>query len=235
MKTALALRHVAFEDLGLIEPLLRARGYAVRYHDVGDAPLAPTSAAAQPDLLVVLGGPIGAFDEAAYHVVGERLALVRQRLARRLPTLGICLGAQLMARALGAPVAPMGHKEIGLAPLRLTAEGERSALAPLAGVPVLHWHGDQFGIPPGAQHLAATDLCPHQAFAVGRHALALQFHLEADLRRIEPWLVGHACELAAAGVDPAALRAAASAQAGPLARAAEAVLGRWLGECEEAA
>jgi len=228
MKTALALRHVPFEDLGLLAPLLQQRGYSVRTHDAGVGPL-EDSLHPEPDLLVVLGGPIGAFDEAAYPFLTDTLALLRERLARRRPVLGICLGAQLMARALGAGVAPMGHKEIGFAPLALTPDGEQSVLAPLAnGTPVLHWHGDQFEVPTGAQGLAATPLCPHQAFAVGTHALALQFHLEADLSRIEQWLVGHACELAAAGVDLQALRSGAREHGAALAQAAQAVFGAWL-------
>ncbi|CAN7694793.1 glutamine amidotransferase [Acidovorax sp. LjRoot118] len=228
MKTSLVLRHVPFEDLGLLAPVLQQRGYSVRTHDAGVGPL-EDSLHPEPDLLVVLGGPIGAFDETAYPFLADTLALLRERLARRLPVLGICLGAQLMARALGAGVAPMGHKEIGFAPLALTPGGERSVLAPLAqGTPVLHWHGDQFEIPPGAENLATTPLCPHQAFAVGTHALALQFHLEADLSRIEQWLVGHACELAAAGVDLHALRAGAREHGAALAHAAEAVFGAWL-------
>lgn len=228
MKTALALRHVPFEDLGLLAPLLQQRCYAVRTHDAGVGPL-EDSLHPEPDLLVVLGGPIGAFDEAAYPFLADTLALLRERLARRLPVLGICLGAQLMARALGAGVAPMGHQEIGFAPLALTPAGAASVLAPLShGTPVLHWHGDQFEIPPGAESLATTPLCPHQAFAVGMHALGLQFHLEADFSRIEQWLVGHACELAAAGVDLQALRAGAHEHGPALAQAARAVFGAWL-------
>lgn len=228
MKTALALRHVPFEDLGLLAPLLQQRGYALRTHDAGVGPL-DDSTQPEPDLLVVLGGPIGAFDDAAYPFLADTLALLGERLARRQPVLGVCLGAQLMARALGAGVAPMGHKEIGFAPLALTPAGERSVLAPLAnGTPVLHWHGDQFEIPPGAESLATTPRCPHQAFAVGTHALGLQFHLEADLSRIEQWLVGHACELAAAGVDLHALRAGAREHGTALAHAAENVFGAWL-------
>lgn len=228
MKTALALRHVAFEDLGLLEPLLQERGYAVRYHDAGVGRL-PDGAGAAPDLLVVLGGPIGAFDESDYPFLTDTLALLQHRLARRQPMLGICLGAQLMARALGAGVAAMGHKEIGFGPLALTPAGQHSVLAPLGtGVPVLHWHGDQFEVPVGATRLAGTVLCPHQAFAVGAHALALQFHLEADLARIEQWLVGHACELAAASITPQALRAGAQAHGVALAQAARAVFGAWL-------
>lgn len=129
MKTALVLRHVPFEDLGLLAPLLLQRGYALHTHDAGVGPLQDGLHPA-PDLLVVLGGPLGAFDDAAYPFLADTLALLGERLARRQPVLGVCLGAQLMARALGAGVAPMGHKEIGFAPLALTADGERSVLAP---------------------------------------------------------------------------------------------------------
>lgn len=225
--TAIAIRHLHFEDLGTLEPLLQSRGYAVRYVDAPTEDLrAPHIADA--DLLVVLGGPIGAFDEAAYPFLADELALVRRRLGSQRPLLGICLGAQLIARALGAPVAPMGVKEIGFAPLALTAAGHDSPLAALDGVPVLHWHGDQFGIPPGAQCLAGTATCPHQGFALGPQVLGLQCHLEADPRTLERWLVGHACELAQAGVDPRALRAEARALQARLPAAAGAVFTRWL-------
>ncbi|HET7266807.1 MAG TPA: glutamine amidotransferase, partial [Oleiagrimonas sp.] len=183
---------------------------------------------ADADLLVVLGGPIGAFDEAAYPLIARELALVRQRLEAQRPLLGICLGAQLIARALGAAVYAMADKEIGFAPVTLTAAGEASPLAALGDVPVLHWHGDMFELPEHATRLAATDACANQAFSVGANVLALQCHLEADPRQIERWLVGHASELAGAGVAPGALREKAQALHASLPRAAEAVLGQWL-------
>ena len=132
------------------------------------------------------------------------------------------------ARALGADVASMGLKEIGFAPLTLTAQGRASPLAALAQAPVLHWHGDRFEIPEGATLLAGTALCMNQAFSVGEHVLALQFHIEALPQQIEHWLVGHACELAQAGIDPIALRRQAQAAALSLPAAARAVFGAWL-------
>ncbi|ASL72304.1 glutamine amidotransferase [Ralstonia pseudosolanacearum] len=234
MKTALALRHVPFEHLGVLESLLLGRGYAVRTLDAGLQPL-PTEALAAADLVVVLGGPIGAFDDDRYPFLREETDAIARRLAARKPLLGICLGAQLMARALGAAVAPMGDnvKEIGFAPLTLTAEGAASPLAPLAdGTPVLHWHGDRFELPPGATRLASTSVCAEQAFALGDHALGLQFHLEADLRELEAWLIGHAAELAAAGIDPRTLRGQAPALAAPLAQRAHDVFTAWLDRAE---
>ena len=227
MKSAIAVRHVHFEDLGVLEPFLRERGYEVRYLDAGVDDLAGVDPAS-PDLVVVLGAPIGAGDEEIYPFLADELALVRDRLDVRRPLLGICLGAQLIARVLGAEVKPMGVKEIGFAPLTLTEEGKASPLATLGAVPVLHWHGDQFGIPPGATRLAYTDVCANQAFAMGRAVLGLQFHLEADPVKIERWLLGHACELGQAGVDPREIRRQAREFGPALSAAASEVIGEWL-------
>ncbi len=229
-RTAIVIRHVAFEDLGTLAPLLEAHGYAIEYCDVGVDSLA-TLAARPIDLLIVLGAPIGAFDDALYPFLTEEVALISQRLQHKLPILGICLGAQLMARVLGEPVGPMPVKEIGFSPLTLTAAGQDSVLQHLpADLPVLHWHGDQFGIPAGASSLAQTPLCPHQAFALEHYALGLQFHLEADASRIEQWLIGHCAELTHAGVDLAKLRADAQQYGAALQVAGRAVIGAWLDE-----
>ncbi|HDS1530725.1 TPA: glutamine amidotransferase [Stenotrophomonas maltophilia] len=231
MKTAIAIRHVCFEDLGMLEPLLEARGYAVRYVDA-TVDVLETLDVVSPDLLVVLGGPIGAFDDELYPFLNNVLSLIRQRLESQSALLGICLGAQLIARALGAHVGSMGVKEIGYAPLTLTPEGENSPLQTLARVPVLHWHGDQFDIPARAIRLAGTAICPHQAFSIGAHVLGLQFHLEVDARSIERWLVGHSCELALGGIDVRSLRAEAHAVQAQLEHAALAAFSRWLDGAE---
>lgn len=228
MKTCVALYHVAFEDLGLFGPVLEEAGYQLRLLQAGVHPLDdPTIAAA--DLLVILGGPIGVPDVADYPFVQTEIDLAAARIQAGRPTLGICLGAQIIAAAAGARVYPGPAKEIGWAPLQLTPAGLASPLAPLApDVPVLHWHGDTFDLPPGATLLASTPLTPHQVFALGEHTLALQCHLEADPAQLERWLIGHCGELARAGISPGSLRAA-TAVAGPaIAVAGPRVLAAWL-------
>ena len=128
IKKCLAVRHVAFEDLGLLGPLLAARGYDVHYLDAGVQPFDPETLIA-PDLVIVLGGPIGVYERDAYPFIGEEIAAVAARIESNKPILGICLGAQLMAAALGARVAPGPVKEIGWAPLMLTEAGQASVLS----------------------------------------------------------------------------------------------------------
>ena len=126
----------------------------------------------------------------------------------------------------------MAHREIGFAPLTLTAAAEQSALSLLGVTPVLHWHGDSFEIPAGATRLAETGLCPNQAFSKSSNVLALQFHLEADAKLIERWLVGHAHELSTHGPRPEQLRVQARQHGAELARASRQVIGAWLSEAE---
>lgn len=226
-RTALALRHVLFEDLGTFGPVLTERGYRIRYLDAGVDPVGDVTEH-EPDLLIVLGGPVGVGDADDYPFLRDEIAAIRTRIDHGLPVLGICLGAQLVASALGAPVVPSGRAEIGYGPLTLTPAGADNVLTPLGETPVLHWHGDQFAIPGGASRLAETPGFPNQAFSYGSHVLALQFHLEADHTTIERWLIGHAHELSAHGISPAAVREDARRHGPELAHRARAVLEAWL-------
>lgn len=227
--TAYVLSHVAFEDLGLIAPLLEPAGYEVR---LVSAPLDDLTEI-QPrtdDLLIVLGGPIGAYEQDLYPFLHAELDLIGRSLDAGSRYLGICLGAQLLAKALGARVYPgPGGKEIGFHPIALTPAGAASPLAPLDGREVLHWHGDTFELPRGAERLASSALYENQAFRLGERVLGLQFHIETDPAVLETWLVGHAGELAAAGVDLTAFRARAVAVRDGLVAAGMRVLTDWLG------
>lgn len=227
LKTAVAIRHVAFEDLGSFEPGLRHSGYQIRYCDIGIDDLSSLSTQA-PDLLVILGAPIGVYDEDRYPFLREELRILAERLAAQKPMLGICLGAQLMARALGAKVYAGPEKEIGFAPIRLSEQGRMSCLLPLADGPVLHWHGDTFDLPRGATLLASTDAYPNQAFSLGANALGVQFHPEASEQGFERWLIGHATELCLARKDVRALRNDALSLGQGLRARASACLAEWL-------
>ena len=226
-KTAVAIRHVHFEDLGTFEAVLDGAAYDVHYHDVGLVDLAALDPLA-PDLLVVLGAPVGVYETDLYPFLALERDLITRRLASGRPLLGICLGGQQIAAAMGARVAPTGVKEIGFSALTLSAEGQTGPLRHLDGVEVLHWHGDAFDLPDGCTHLASTRVCPNQAFSRGSNLLAVQFHPEADASRIEQWLVGHAAELAGAGIDINRLRRDAGQHGSALATAASALLEEWL-------
>ena len=231
MRAALALTHVPFEDLGSLSEELSAQDYEVQVVDACTVDLRSLDALA-PDLLIVLGGPIGVYETDAYPFLQWELQLLRQRLIQNAPTLGICLGAQLMAAALGAPVYPGRQgKEIGWAALLPGADASACpAMAELLipDLPVLHWHGDTFDLPQGAAHLAATTRYPNQAWSIGATLLGLQFHPEVLTANLERWYVGHASELAAAGVDVPRLRSDGRTYGPALHTAARRFWRRWL-------
>jgi GMP synthase (glutamine-hydrolysing) len=195
-KTVNVIRHLAFEDLGSFSSVLQAHGYKINYVDAGYDDLSQIDAVSD-GLLVILGGPISVNDTAMFPFLGEEISLLKRRIAADRPTLGICLGAQIIARALGAKVYPGDEKEIGWYDLSLTAAGEQSALRYLDAkhCSMLHWHGETFDLPVGAALLASSEKFPHQAFSYGKNILALQFHPEVTQRSMEKWFIGHIGEI----------------------------------------
>lgn len=196
MKIAAVIRHVHFEDLGAFQPVLNQQGYTIRYYEAGIHNL-QTPGLLKCELLIVLGAPIGAYEMDKYPFLADEIKTIKGRLAAGLPLLGICLGAQLLACAMGARVYPGPAKEIGWAPITLTEAGQRGVTKHLDGSPVLHWHGDTFDLPRDAELLASTALCRHQAFRRGNTILAFQFHPEASGENFDRWLIGHAAEIGA--------------------------------------
>ena len=214
------IRHLCFEGLGTLADELHRLGLAFDYLE---APTDALAAARDAEVLIVMGGPISVNDGDRFPFLRDAIDAIRHRIDSRLPTLGICLGAQLIARAMGAAVVPMAAPEIGWQSPR----GQAGPLQHLA-TPVLHWHGETFEVPAGGQALASTPACPNQAFAVGDHTLALQFHIEVSAAHLEHWLVGHIHELDHCRIDVQRVRDDARLYAADSTARGARLLGEWL-------
>lgn len=226
VKALLAIRHVSFEDLGSLEQPLAAAGYSIRYVDAATADFTRLGQM-DWDLLVVLGGPIGVHERDDFPFLNDERRFLEARVKHGGPTLGICLGSQLMADVLGAHVYHGRTVEIGWQSLTLTNAGQLSPLQ-YFDKPVFHWHGESFDLPAGARHLASTADCMHQAFSWGGMCLALQFHPEVTARGLEQWYVGQGAALRSHGISPAKLRQDALQFCPALARQSAAFLSDWL-------
>ncbi|WP_420383325.1 glutamine amidotransferase [Novosphingobium sp.] len=230
MKTALLIRHVPHEGVAAYREPIEAAGYDVCRVDVGD-PAFAARCLVEPDLLIMMGGPMAVYDRAGHPWIDCQLHRLAQRLAADRPTLGVCFGAQMIAAALGARVYAGGQQEVGFHPVAVL--DDTSPLRHVAHVPMLHWHGDTFDLPEGARLLASSHVYAHQAFARGRNTLALQFHGEmGEDPRVDAWIAQGPADLAAAGQTPEGLRGA-YADHGPRAIAASrAMIAEWLAGLE---
>jgi len=227
-RRALVVRHVPEEDLAGFRVPIEHAGYAVETIDVGDPRFATTDLTA-PDLLILMGGSMGVYERETHRWIDGEIARLATRLDADRPTLGVCLGAQMMAAALGAAVARGPAPEIGFAPISLTVAGRATPLAAIGDIPVLHWHGDSFDLPAGVELLASTDRYAHQAFRRGTNLLALQFHAEMGVHHsIETWIANAGERLPALGLDADALRADYATLGPACAAAGRAVIGAWL-------
>lgn len=180
------LKHVSYEGPGLIEDMLEGRGFPYRIIDVFDEGV-PLSAAGFSGL-VSMGGPMSVND-GTEEIEREKVLLL-EAMERDIPILGVCLGAQIIASAMGARVYAGDDPEVGWGEVTLTESGMTEPL--LAGVdrvlPVLHWHGETFDLPEDATHLASSEMFEHQAFRIKGKTYGLQFHLEVDEEMVREWV-----------------------------------------------
>ncbi|HEX2034024.1 MAG TPA: glutamine amidotransferase [Chloroflexota bacterium] len=229
----IVLRHVPWEGLGAFAPLFEAAGARWRYVDLfAGAPLPELTTARA---VVAMGGPMGVYDTAQYPYLTAELAAIGAAVHAGVSFLGVCLGSQLLAAALGAPVTPNPRgKEIGWGTVTRRDDGAADAIlrffAP--SETVLHWHGDIFALPRGAVSLASSAMTQHQAFRWGRRAWGLLFHVEADAALLEAWLQEPVMREEASRVDPSLpgeIARLAPVHLPALGRLQEAVVGALLG------
>ena len=190
-KKIYVVKHVEDEGPGLLAEYFRGLGWELRTIELyrGDSLPEDLGSAAG---VVMLGGPMNVYEEGLYPFLKLEDGFIRRVLGERVPFLGICLGAQLLAKACGAPVTKSSHKEIGWFEVRLTREGVRDSL--FRGLPdafsVFQWHEDTFAIPEGASLLATSESCRNQAFRKGDSAYGLQFHVVVTPEMIATWSKG---------------------------------------------
>jgi len=233
MSRILVFQHVAAEPLGTLDSLIRRRGHRVKFVNFERQP------EAKPRLdrykgLIVLGGPMNVEDRDVRAHLQTEIEVIGEALAQGKPVLGICLGAQLLAHALGGEVRRNAVSEIGWYELATTEAGRSDpVLAPLGDVaPIFQWHGYTFDLPAGAAHLARTGTCANQAFRHGDNAYGFQFHLEMDKPLIERWLdlPAYRDELIAAGLgrDADSIRTETFARIEAMQERAHAVFNNFL-------
>ena len=189
MSKLLVFRHVAHEILGTLDPLLRNSGFRIKYVNFErDRDAKPKIS--NYDGLIVLGGPMNVDQVEQYPNLLTEIELIKQAIDSNMPVLGICLGSQLLAKALGAKVKKNKKPEIGWYDVTPTPEGKKDELISQFGgtEKIFQWHCDTFELPANTVHLASSQYCDNQAFKYGNNVYGFQFHLEVDTILIERWL-----------------------------------------------
>lgn len=228
MPRALIIRHVPHEGVAGFRDPIEAAGYVIDRVDVSDPDFSSLDLT-EPDLLIMMGGPMGVYEQEAYPWIRCQLRRLARRLEADRPTLGVCFGAQMIAAALGADVYPGPVKEVGFHALDIHPGAQDGPLGHLVDVPVLHWHGDTFTLPDNVELVASSHLYSHQAFRRGRNLLALQFHAEMGLdERFNHWIDQWPEAIAEAGGDEAALREAHDRHGPAAVAAGRAMISSWL-------
>ena len=233
-KRLLVFQHVPHEILGTLHPMLKDAGFRIRYVNFGRSNHSIPKLR-NYDGLVVLGGPMNVDQSDEYPYLVPEVEAIGEFIGMDAPMLGVCLGSQLIAKALGADVRGNTKKEIGWYDLSTTEEGKKDPLLGGFGPveKVFQWHGDTFGIPEGAVRLASSPLCDNQAFRYGDKVYGFQFHLEVDEPMIERWLVApvNRKELEDLGgeISPEAIRAQTPGYMRGLSRLSEGAFGGFIG------
>lgn len=189
MRKMIVFQHVAHELLGTLNPLLKEKGFRIRYINFGRHPEMDPSLE-DYNGLVVLGGPMGVYEAEKYPHLKTEMKRIEEALKKDIPILGICLGSQLVAKALGAKVQKNKEPEIGWYDVELTEDGAQDPLFYKfrKSEKIFQLHGDSFELPKNSVHLARSELCEAQAFRYGEKVYGFQFHLEVDKPTIHRWL-----------------------------------------------
>ncbi|MCG3148274.1 MAG: hypothetical protein PCFJNLEI_01717 [Verrucomicrobiae bacterium] len=228
MRKVCVIQHIEIETPGRIADALSAAGYRIKTILSHTGQLVPASMAGF-DGLVVMGGPQSVHEADKFPFLRHELRLIESALKAQKPILGVCLGSQLLAAALGARVYQGPQKEIGWYPVALTTDAGTDAL--LSGVPAtftpLHWHDDIFDLPAGAVALAASGLTAVQAYRYGANAYGFLCHLEVTDRHVAEWMTTFAEEVHQAGVDGRAILAGAKKHLPALHKIGTEIFGHW--------
>jgi len=228
MKQVIVLQHLADEGLGTIAEALDGWGISALTIRIFDGEKVPARIE-KADGLIVLGGPVGVYEAAAYPYLSDEIDLIKDALNENKPVLGICLGSQLIAAALGAKVYKSGRQEIGWRLVKSSAAARNDLLwnAVENQFTAFHWHGDVFELPDGAVSLASSSLTEHQAFRYGKNAYGILFHPEATREIIFSMTGDFADEAEQAGIAPAKILADTEKHLSTFKATADKILSGW--------